>query len=126
MDTEIKLIVDLRELFDQRETDRLATSEIIEHLTRLGWLITSRELAGFLKPLGADPKQLWLPPGRNLQGYLRAEVENALEALEPREQADSCVVQDSNREGDSRLFEGVCEESECPSLEHEEPWCFPG
>ncbi|MGH8659337.1 MAG: DUF3631 domain-containing protein [Gammaproteobacteria bacterium] len=75
----VLLLSDLRDLFRERKTDRLSSSEVVEHLATLEdrpWPewgrsrkpITKNVLAGILKPFKVKPTQLWINGGKD-RGY---------------------------------------------------------
>jgi hypothetical protein len=88
----VQLLADLRALFDERKTDRLASEAIIEHLTKLedrpwaqwhrGKPLTAVGLARLLHPFGVQPKTI---RGRDttFKGYMRAECEDAFSRYLP-------------------------------------------
>jgi putative DNA primase/helicase len=83
----IQLLADLRDLFEEHQTDRLASKQIVQALTamegrpwpeyRMGKPLTENQLARLLEPFGVKPKTIRLPGGSTPRGYLRAELEDS-------------------------------------------------
>ena len=80
------LLADVRDLFANRDADRLPSEEIIAHLNALEdrpwpeWKskpLTKAGLARLLKPLGIEPANIRLPDGRVPKGYLRSTFADA-------------------------------------------------
>jgi putative DNA primase/helicase len=94
----IQLLADLRDLFDEHQTDRLASKRVVEALTamegrpwpeyRMGKPLTENQLAKILKPFEVRPKGIRLPDGKTPRGYLRADLEDSFSrylASEPQQ-----------------------------------------
>lgn len=75
----VKLLADIRDLFEDRKTDRLFSEAIVEHLHTLEdrpWPqwgksqkpITKNQVARLLNPFKIKPRQLWIT-GKNERGY---------------------------------------------------------
>lgn len=83
----LRLLRDLRAVFDARGVDRLATAEMVHDLRALdeapweSWGsrrkipgLTSRDVGGLLGPFGVGSSTLRLPDGRRLKGYERGDL----------------------------------------------------
>lgn len=93
----ILLLADLRDLFAERNADKLASAEIIEALTskedrpwpewRNGKPLTTRQLATLLKPFGIKPKNIRLDDDRTPKGYDLAGFADAFSRYPPPQSA---------------------------------------
>ncbi|MBX3464342.1 MAG: DUF3631 domain-containing protein [Planctomycetes bacterium] len=82
-----QLLRDLRDLFEQNNTDRMSSAGIVIELGgmedrpwseyRRGQPITARKLAKLLEPFGIAPKTIRLPKGETPKGYLRDDLADA-------------------------------------------------
>ena len=96
----ILLLRDLRELFDECETDRLPSEDIVKALTgmedrpwpeyRRGKPITQRQLATLLKGFGIEPRTLRLDDGRRCKGYLGEDFADAFSRYTPDRSVTPC------------------------------------
>jgi hypothetical protein len=78
-DAGIVLLDDIRDMFEERGVDRMASAEIVEALgkredrpwseSKGGRPITPRQLARLLKPFAVSPTTIWVA-GRAIKGYL--------------------------------------------------------
>jgi putative DNA primase/helicase len=83
----VMLLADLRELFAERGTDRLASEEATAALVKLdgrpwpewrdGRALTARGLARLLKPFGIEPRTVKWPGGVTAKGYHREWFDDA-------------------------------------------------
>lgn len=83
----VMLLADLRDLFVARDTDRLATTDILEHLAGLeerpwvdchrGKPIIARQLARWLEEFKVRSGSVRFPDGRNGKGYKLADLADA-------------------------------------------------
>jgi Protein of unknown function (DUF3631)/DnaB-like helicase N terminal domain len=108
----VQLLSDLRVLYEARQVERLPSDEIVRELIaqedrpwpewRKGKPLTATQLAALLRPFDVRPRELWVS-GRNLRGYLRADLEDAfarylppdtLGPLEVKRDAGSCIACD--------------------------------
>jgi putative DNA primase/helicase len=81
------LLADLRQMFDEKATDRLASTEIVAALAELenrpwgewrqGRALTPRGLADILRGFGIEPRNIRMSSGRTPKGYLREQFEDA-------------------------------------------------
>ncbi len=126
--TRVLLLRDIRDLFTHRGTDRLASQEIVEELSRMeerpwpewrnGKPMTKRALAKQLEPFGIRPKGIRIAD-RTPRGYLRDEMLDAFTRyLTPKSATPQQVA---NGEESSEAFErnitddvALSEESESP------------
>lgn len=76
----VKLLRDIRSVFDKEGTDRLLTTDILTALNKRddapwgnlrGETLDARRLARLLKPYGVKPDQVWID-GANQKGYMRS------------------------------------------------------
>ena len=84
MPARIQALIDIRDMFEARQTDRLPSAEIVEELGRMedrpwpewkhGKAITTRQLASLLKPFGVSPKQF--RDGEKIRGYRLEQFED--------------------------------------------------
>lgn len=82
-----RLLVDVREVFDQLGCAQLATSDLLFHLCQMDeapWgadgrfsQLTAQRLAQLLKPYGIRPVQMRRPDQPNARGYRRVDFEDA-------------------------------------------------
>ncbi len=90
------LLRDLRDLFQERGTDRLPSSDVTDTLERMEerpWPewgrsrkpMTPTALARLLKPFGVRPKVVKLPDGSTARGYLLEELEEPFRRYLPHE-----------------------------------------
>ncbi len=82
---------DLAALFEERETDQLASETIVEALVQMderpwpewyGRPLSKRSLARLLAPFGVRPHALWIG-GRTLRGYRREDLQDPLSRYIP-------------------------------------------
>jgi hypothetical protein len=87
----VRLLRDIRDVFDGKGADRLATGAILRELhgrddapwgSLRGEELDARGLARFLKPYGVRPEQLRVADGK-VRGYRRAAFEDAWERYAP-------------------------------------------
>jgi len=81
----IKLLADIRNIFQKKGADKLHTETILNHLHRMeerpwaelkmGKPITATQLARLLKKYDIGPREVWRH-GRNLRGYELADFQN--------------------------------------------------
>ena len=86
-DARVLLLGDLRELFAERGTDRLASEDMVSALARMdgrpwpewrdGKQLTKRGLARLLSPFGIESRTIWLPGKVTAKGYHRDSFEDA-------------------------------------------------
>jgi hypothetical protein len=82
----VRLLADVRRVFDQRGVDRLATAELLEGLAadeeapwatwHRGDRISPRKLAGLLRRFDVRSKTIRLPDGETPKGFLREQFED--------------------------------------------------
>src|SRR6185295_15267737 len=80
----IRLLADIRRVFEARDVEKLPTSELVQTLMddpEAPWIEwrtanASRELAKLLRPLGVKSRTIRLPNG-TLRGYLKEDFEEA-------------------------------------------------
>lgn len=85
-DLRVQLLADVRDIFDERSADELASGVLVEKLTKLdnrpwaewrhGRPLTATGLARLLKPFGIQSRQVWLD-NANVHGYGRAQFKDA-------------------------------------------------
>jgi hypothetical protein len=107
----VRLLADIRDIFEERRADRLATAELVAALNALeeapwgdlrGRPLDGRRLARLLRPFGIAPNVIRLPDGTVVRGYDRVRFmdewgrylspsspERALQALQALQAADS-------------------------------------
>jgi hypothetical protein len=82
----VRLLADCRQVFDERDCDRLATAELLDSLVAddeapwaewRGGTITARALARLLRPYGISSRSVRLGSGETPKGYLREQFEEA-------------------------------------------------
>ncbi|MEX2529838.1 MAG: DUF3631 domain-containing protein [Gemmatimonadota bacterium] len=107
------LLRDLRDLFDDRNVDRLPSQEIADQLETMEgrpwgeWgrsrkPITPHALARLLKPFGVRPKVVKMPDGSTPRGYLREELVEPWGRYLPREGGDRVQpLQPSSNDGET-------------------------
>lgn len=88
----ILLLADIRDIFDRRGVDRLATKHILHELHALeespwpewyrGSALSARALAKLLRPFEVHSKQTWIG-SENLRGYERDQFEDAFRRYIP-------------------------------------------
>lgn len=93
--TRVLLLDDIRTLFDESGTDRLATQTVLERLHdmdgrpwpeyRQAKPLTSRQLSGLVKPFGVNSKSIRFPSGHNAKGFMRKDFEDAFTRYLPDE-----------------------------------------
>lgn len=106
----VQLLVDINAAFEKKaapDSDRFTTEELITELTKdtdRPWSaygrarkpMTSRQLAGLLKPFGIVPGTIWLHTGKTAKGYLRERFEETFARFIPRSSlSDPSVRQDA-------------------------------
>jgi hypothetical protein len=107
------LLADVTAAFDAKATDRLASEEIIAHLTGLedrpwpefrgGKAITKVQLAQLLKPLRISSATIRLDNGKTPKGYHRSTFEDAFARyLSPEKNATTPQAKDSAPFGENR------------------------
>lgn len=102
----VLLLGDLRAIFEKRDVDRLASSEILKDLIALeerpwsdwrhGRPLTARHLAKLLEPFGIKPDVLWIG-GTTVRGYGKDKMEDAFLRYLPPYPKDP---KDLNNDGD--------------------------
>ena len=93
----VTLLADIRDLFKEDGTDKLASAKIIDVLTgkedrpwpewRSGKPLTVRQLAALLKPFGIKPKTVRLEGNNTPKGYLLADCIDAFSRYLPFQSA---------------------------------------
>jgi len=82
----VRLLADIRRIFDQRGEDRITSADLVEVLNadrEAPWStyrktgLTQYVLAGLLKSFQVRPATIWLPRGRTAKGYKREDFEDA-------------------------------------------------
>jgi hypothetical protein len=107
------LLADVKAAFDAKASDRLASEEIIAHLTELedrpwpefrgGKAITKAQLAKLLKPLRISSGTIRLENGKTPKGYHRSAFEDAFARyLSPEKNATTPQAKDSAPFGENR------------------------
>ena len=96
----ILLLRDLRELFEERETDRLPSEDIVKALSRMedrpwpefrrGKPITQRQLATLLKGFRVEPRTTRFDDGRRCKGYLGEDFVDAFSRYTPVRSVTAC------------------------------------
>lgn len=108
----VQLLADLRELFDERRTDRLASADIVEALGQRedrpwcewskGRPITARQVAKLLRPFGIRPKQY--RDGEKTRGYRLEDCEDAFSRyIPPSDPVQPVHPSDDGRNPDSAI-----------------------
>jgi len=87
------LLADLRDLFEKRGEDRLASSVIVKHLGAMeerpwsewkqGKQMSARQLAALLKPFKVEPRSIRLSDNKTAKGYLLKDLRDAFERYLP-------------------------------------------
>ena len=123
----ILLLRDLRTLFDERETDRLPSEDIVKALTRMedrawpeyrrGKPITPRQLATLLKGFGIEPRTLRLDDDVR-KGYDLADFQDAFARYTPQ---PSVTALQSPIHGALSDSQSVAQESGVTDRKHEKP-----
>ena len=93
----VRLLADVRSVFEDGQVDRLATVELLDALAKIEeapWRLwgsrrrdpglNARDLAHLLKPYGIRSRSIWLAGGNSAKGYLRAQFEDAWSRYAPR------------------------------------------
>ncbi len=92
----MKLLSDIRDVFDSRSIDRIASDDLLRTLLHLeecpggdlhGKPLTARSLARLLHPFGILSGSVRLADGRTPKGYLRARFEDAFARYLPQKSA---------------------------------------
>jgi putative DNA primase/helicase len=107
------LLADIKTAFNVKATDRLASEEIVAHLTELderpwpefrrGRAITMVQLAQLMKPLQISPRTIRLDDGKTPKGYHRRAFEDAFARyLPPERNATTPQAVDSAPFGENR------------------------
>jgi hypothetical protein len=95
----IRLLSDIRTVFEAEANELMPTSRLIKQLRTLPdgpWArLSGSELARMLRPFEIGPKQLWVD-GRNLRGYLLRDFRDAFERYLPA--AEDNGSEESRRE----------------------------
>lgn len=104
----VQLLADLRGLFEERETDRLFSADIVEALGKMedrpwpewrrGQPLTATSLARLLKPFGVRPKTIRIGDDR-AKGYAREDLEDPLSRYLPptsRDTRDNAITAREN------------------------------
>jgi len=126
---QVQLLADISELFDKRNTDRIASAELVEDLVGLeerpwndwgkrGKPLSQRQLADLLKPFEIAPKVIRIGT-TTARGYERSQFEDAfsryLQAFDPKhpqqdnDDADLDAKNDPKQEAD--VTDRKCEPS---------------
>lgn len=91
--TGVRLLGDVRTIFDERAADRIASAELVGGLAQIetspwgewkhGKPLTARGLAHLLRRFGISPRTIRLDPGETSKGYLREQFEDAWKRYVP-------------------------------------------
>ena len=112
----ILLLCDMRNLFHERKTDRLASEGIVKALAHMedrpwpeykgGKPITQRQLASLLKGFGVEPRTLRFEDDRRCKGYQGEDLADAFSRYTPIKSVPPCQSVDNRRLSDSPSVTG--------------------
>ena len=125
-DLSIKLLVDVREIFERRDTDRLSTVDLLKELNadeespwatlRHGHAMNANGLSGFLRPFGIRSKNLRTKADKVVKGYERRDFSDVWETYLPSPSSSRYTATEAANIGESgdlaSATEGLCSGSQ--------------